>query len=118
MRLGTRVMTSALLLACLGGCDRAAPAAALLQPASAPAAPTPATVPTTSAADAGLAIAIARETADHDVRAQTLHVQQVLRDQERAREAAIRAQDTGNERCIGGQKMHRIANGWEQAGVC
>jgi hypothetical protein len=71
-----------------------------------------------SAAEAGLAIAIARERVDRAAREQTLRVQQQLRDQERVREAAVRAAATGNERCIAGQKVRRVANGWVQAGVC
>jgi hypothetical protein len=120
MRRGLHGMTLGLLVACLGACEPdAAPNASLVQPrTAAPAAPAPTPLPGRSAADAGLAVAIAREAADHDVRTQTLHVQRLLREQERAREAAIRARDSGNERCIGGQKMHRVANGWEQAGVC
>jgi hypothetical protein len=106
------------LMTCLGACSAPSGTPVAQAVAATPAPPTPASAPTTSAADAGLAIAIARESVDRDVRAQTLHVQQLLRDQERAREAAIRAQANGNQRCIAGQKMRRVANGWEQAGVC
>jgi methionine aminopeptidase len=69
-------------------------------------------------ADDGLAIAVARETVDRAAREQTLRVQQQLRDQERLREAAVRALNSGNERCIAGQKVRRVGNGWVQAGTC
>ena len=108
-----------LLLASLAACDRSAatdsPVAKASAAVVAPAAPT---VPPTNAADAGLAIAVARETADRAVREQTLRVQQQLRDQERVREAAVRALNSGNDRCIDGQKVRRVGNGWVQAGTC
>jgi hypothetical protein len=110
-----------LLLASLAACDRSAgtdsPVAEAAAAAAAPVAPAP-TVPTTNAADAGLAIAVARETADRAVREQTLRVQQQLREQERVREAAVRALNSGNDRCIDGQKLRRVGNGWVQAGTC
>jgi hypothetical protein len=80
----------------------------------------PTAEPAISAADAGLAIAVARETVDRAAREQTLHVQQLLRDQARkdkqARDAARRGD--GHERCLSGQRMRRVENGWVQAGRC
>ena len=122
MRTGGQLTTLLLLMACLGACDRAAQPGA--PPLAQAAAVTPVTAPTprpeTSAADAGLAIAIAREQVDRAVREQTLHVQKQLREQEREqkqiRDAAERGD--GNERCLSGQRMRRVANGWVQAGTC
>jgi hypothetical protein len=112
-----------LLIACLGACNEAAqPGTSIAPPATAPPAlvPPPPSASATSPADAGLAIAVARETADRAVREQTLHVQKQLREQQRqlqqAREAIERGD--GNERCLSGQKMRRVENGWVQAGTC
>jgi hypothetical protein len=117
MRTGPHVTLLGLLVAYLAACGQAAvPETPIAQAAAAT--PAPASAPTTSAADAGLAIAVARETADRAVREQTLHVQQQLREQERVREAAVRALNTGDVRCIAGQKMRRVGNGWVQAGTC
>jgi hypothetical protein len=111
------------LLASLSACGPGAQAPSPVAQADAavPAStPSPTPVSTTSAADAGLAIAIAREDVDRAAREQTLRVQKRLRDQEhewaKAREAAERGD--GSERCIAGQKMRRVANGWVQAGRC
>jgi hypothetical protein len=109
-------------MAWLACCARAAPQGATPAPASAaePAATMAASASPTSAADAGLAIAIARESAARAALDQTLHVQRRLQEDERehrqAREAAQRG--NGSERCIAGQKMRRVANGWVQAGQC
>jgi hypothetical protein len=110
-----------LLIACLGACNEAAqPGTSIAPPATAAPVTPPPSAPATSAADAGLAIAVARETADRAVREQTLHVQKQLREQQRqlqqAREAIERGD--GNERCLSGQKMRRVENGWVQAGTC
>jgi hypothetical protein len=119
MRTGMQLMPLLLLAVCLGACDEAAPPELAVAQADAPVNATARTPPAdTSAADAGLAIAVARETADRAVREQTLRVQQQLRDQERVREAAVRALNSGNERCIAGQKVRRVGNGWVQAGTC
>ncbi len=121
MRTGTRSM-ALLLLVGLAACDEAPrPDAAIAQAEAVPAAvASPPVEPSTSVADAGLAIAVARETADRAVREQTLRVQKQLRDQaqerKRARDAIERGD--GNTRCLDGQKMRRVANGWEQAGLC
>jgi hypothetical protein len=109
---------------CLGACDPAAKQGApsappFATPAASPVTPQ-ASTPTASAADAGLAIAIARESVDRAARQQTLHVQKLLRDEAQAQreaQAAARRGD-GNERCLSGQRMRRVANGWVQAGAC
>ena len=110
-----RVTALLLLLACLGACDRTSPQGA--SPALA-ATTAPASLPARagSDADAALAVAVARESAARAAREQTLRVQQHLRDQQRAHEMAQRGD--GHERCLAGQKMRRVANGWVQAGTC
>jgi hypothetical protein len=109
-------------MACLAGCDPAAPPDSAIAQAAmvAPATTTPPTFePTTSAADAGLAIAVARETVDRAAREQTLRVLKQLREQQREQQQAREAaQRNRNERCITGQKMRRVENGWVQAGTC
>lgn len=121
MRQGMRPAMVMWLLASLCACGPGARSPSPVAQAGA-AVPPPASTPAppTSAADAGLAIAIARETTDRAVREQTLRVQKRLREQEhewaKAREAAERGD--GSERCIAGQKMRRVANGWVQAGRC
>ncbi|QNP41692.1 hypothetical protein [Lysobacter solisilvae (ex Woo and Kim 2020)] len=57
------------------------------------------------------------EAAQREMRQAALKVQQRLRAEQRAREEAQRA-GTKNERCIGGQRMRRVANGWVDAGAC
>ncbi|WP_159017472.1 hypothetical protein [Cognatiluteimonas profundi] len=115
-----RLTALLLLMACLGACDQTAPrgasisAAATATPASVT---TPAPRPVESAANAALAVAIASDQAARAAREQTLRVQRELVEQRRAtRDAAQRG--NGNERCLDGQKMRRVANGWVQAGAC
>lgn len=119
MRNGGGLTTVVLLLACLGGCGHAAqPLPPITTATAAPVTPSP--EPATSAADEGLAIAVAREEVDRAAREQTLRVQKQLREQERiqkqVRDAAERGD--GSERCLSGQKMRRVDNGWVQAGTC
>lgn len=57
------------------------------------------------------------EASQREMRQAALKVQQRLRAEQRARSEAQRA-DTKNERCIGGQRMRRVANGWVDAGAC
>jgi hypothetical protein len=102
------------ILAGLGACDRTPPPAASI--AAAPAATQPTAVPAPSAAMATLQVAVAREAASRAAREQTLRVQRHLVEQERIRQAA--QQGDGSERCLAGQKMRRVANGWVQAGEC
>jgi hypothetical protein len=105
------------LAACSQGDVPAADRAALSAPVapSAARAPTP-VAPPASARDAGLAAAIARDAAARADREQTLRVQQQLRAQQRARQAAQQA--PSDMRCLAGQRMRRVANGWVQAGAC
>ncbi len=96
--------------------QHAAPTAAtVVQPVPLPP-PTPATVaraatPTATFMDE----AEARDAAARAAREQTLQVQQRLRqdNRERTQAADKPAQD---ERCVNGQRMKRVANGWVQAG--
>lgn len=115
-----RITTLLLLTACLGACDRAAPqdTPLAMAAASAPTSATPpASSPSTFSADDALAVATARDQAARAAREQTLRVQRQLVEQRRAtRDAAQRG--NGNERCIGAQRMRRVANGWVQAGAC
>jgi hypothetical protein len=119
MRTNGRLLLPVLAL-CLGACTQAPPPDAALIPAAAAAPMTAAPAPTTSAADAGLAIALARDAAARAAREQTLRVQKQLRERANEDLEARRAAQhgDGNERCIGGQKMRRVANGWVQAGSC
>ena len=76
-----------------------------------PAATAPAATPTAAFMDE----AEARDAAARAAREQTLKVQQKLRQDNRARaQAAERPAE--NERCINGQRMKRVDNGWVQAG--
>ena len=113
---GARLTGWLLLMACVGACDRAPPQGASMVVATTAAptsAPRPAARPATAAATAALDDDAVAARADRE---QTLRVQQHLREQRRARETAPSAH--GNERCLGGQKMRRVANGWVQAGAC
>ena len=115
-----------LLLLSAGACDQAAqPDASMVQAAAAPVTPTPAPAPatatatTTTTADADLAVAVARDDAARAAREQTLRVQRQLREQQREQQQQARdAASQGNERCVAGQRMRRVANGWVEAGAC
>ncbi len=118
MRIPARLTLLSVLVTCLVACDPPAPPK-VQAVAAMPATPrTP--EPSTTVADAGLAIAVARETVDRAAREQTLRVQQELREQAREQQQARKAarEGKGSERCLSGQKMRRVANGWEQAGAC
>jgi hypothetical protein len=119
MRIKTRLTPLLLLMLGVGACDQASqPGASLVQPAAA-ASVAPAPAPAPVAADAMLAAAVARDAAARAAREQTLRVQQQLREQQREqRQQARDAASHGNERCIAGQRMRRVANGWVDAGVC
>jgi hypothetical protein len=66
-----------------------------------------------------LSEAEARDLAARQAREQTLKVQKQLRESQQAVKAAADAAETDkNTRCIGGQKMKRVDNGWVQAGTC
>jgi hypothetical protein len=108
-----------LLVGCLCACGKTAPhdasiaVAAVARPTSGtPQAPAPAA----SAAKAALEIAAENEAVLRAAREQTIRVQKHLREQQRALQAA--QSGNGNERCLAGQKMRRVANGWVQAGTC
>jgi hypothetical protein len=104
-----------LLIAGLCGCS---PTPSPASGASAPAAVLPPPPkPSTFAADDALAIAIGRDQAARADRAHTLHVQRQLVEQRRAMRDAAKVINA-NERCIAGQKMRRVPNGWVQAGGC
>lgn len=108
-----------LLMLSVGACDQAAPpGASIVQAAvAAPVASTP--TPAAANADAAFAVAIARDAAARAAREQTLRVQQHLRDQQREQQQQAReAASHGNERCLAGQRMRRVANGWVDAGAC
>jgi len=107
-----------LLMLSAGACDQAAqPDASMVQAVAAPVAPTPA--PATTTADAELAVTIARDAAARAAREQTLRVQRGLREQQRMQQQQARdAARHGNERCVAGQRMRRVANGWVEAGAC
>jgi hypothetical protein len=111
-----------LLMLSAGACDQAAqPDASMVQAAAAPVTPAPApfTATTTTTADAELAVAVARDDAARAAREQTLRVQQQLREQQRQQQQQARdAASHGNERCVAGQRMRRVANGWVEAGAC
>ena len=59
----------------------------------------------------------AEEAKSRELRAASIAIQQRLRAQQRAREEAQRDQSR-NERCVGGQRMRRVANGWVGVGNC
>jgi hypothetical protein len=103
---------------CLGACDRAAPPHAPMLEAAAGGPVTPPPAPATTPDDAVLADAVARDAAARAAREQTLRVQQQLREQQREQQQLREAASHGNERCVGGQRMRRVANGWVDAGAC
>lgn len=123
MRKGVQ-LAALLLTACLTACGHAEqPEASIASPA---AALRPSVTPPTpklyqSVADSELAIA--REAADRADRAdreQTLRVQKLLRDQARQHKLTSDAvqRGDGSERCLDGQRLRHVENGWEQAGTC
>ena len=107
-------------LAALAACDSPAQrdASIAVADAAAHASLTPAAAtPSTFEADDALATATARDQSVRAAREQTLRVQRQLVEQRRAlRDAAQRGH--ANERCLAGQRMRRVANGWVQAGAC
>ena len=107
-----------LLAACLAACVQPPPptaTAASTQPAPIAQPPSP-----TAVADSGMAIALARDAAARAAREQTLRVQAQLRARENANRQVLRAMRDGSSdtRCMAGQKMRRVANGWVQDGLC
>ena len=119
MRMEKRLTSMLLLLLSVGACDQTAPPGASMVQAAAAAPVTPTPAPATTTADAALAVAVARDAAARAAREQTLRVQQQLREQQREQQQQAReAASHGNERCLAGQRMRRVANGWVDAGVC
>lgn len=117
MRAMARAALVSLLLTGLPACGPAAQPHASIAAGVAPAPATSAAARSTVATDDVLAVARARDQAARAAREQTLHVQRQLVEQRRtAREAAQRGE--GNARCMAGQRMRRVANGWVQAGAC
>ena len=120
MRTDKRLMPL-LLLVCVAACDHAPPPGASMveAAAAAPMTPTAATATAPAAADDPMLAAVARDAAARAAREQTLRVQQHLREQQRAQLKQVReAASHGNERCLAGQRMRRVANGWVDAGAC
>jgi hypothetical protein len=110
-----------LLMLSAGACDQTTqPDASMVQAVAAPVA-TAAAAPAalTASADAELAVTVASDAAARAAREQTLRVQQQLREQQRMQQQQVRdAASHGNERCVAGQRMRRVANGWVEAGAC
>jgi len=79
-------------------------------------APEPEPEPVISAEERQLR-AEALDASVREAREHTLEVQKRLRADEAARRARVEAPKEG-ERCIDGQKMKRVQNGWVQAGEC
>jgi hypothetical protein len=53
-----------------------------------------------------------------EAREGAIRIQQRLRAEELARKSAQQDHKNKDERCIGGQRMKRVANGWVDAGAC
>ncbi len=125
MHIGTGLATLLLSMACLTACDPAAQPAALIgQPIAtlqATAAPPP-HEPSAAAAAANSQLmgTVAQDAADRADREKTLLVQKRLREQERQHKQALDSvrRGDGNERCLHGQKLRHVTNGWEQDGTC
>lgn len=60
----------------------------------------------------------ALDASAREMREDTIEVQKRLRAEEAARREAAEAPSKEGERCINGQKMKRVQNGWVQAGQC
>jgi cytoskeletal protein RodZ len=61
--------------------------------------------------------AAAREASWREAREATIRVQQRLRAEQQARKSA-QDEEMHTERCVGGQRMRRVENGWVEAGNC
>ena len=84
---------------------------------AAPVVPAPAPAPVVVSAEERQLRAEASDAAAREAREHTIEVQKRLRAEEAARRARIEAPKEG-ERCIDGQKMKRVQNGWVQDGDC
>lgn len=90
--------------------------AAIAQPASLqPVVAAPAASQIDDAGQLPLEVAHARDDAARQAREHTLRVQQRLREDQQARKDAAADSADKNVRCINGQKMKRVDNGWVQA---
>ena len=123
MRIRAQLTALPLLMAALTGCHQTVPpSTSLAQPAAGlPAVVMPSTPkPSTAVVGPGPMVVVAQDAADHAAdRERTLRVLKRLRDQAREHQRVLDAvQRAGNERCLHGQKMRHVANGWEQAGTC
>lgn len=112
-----RAALFALLIAGLSACEPTARPASTAAAVARASARTPTSKPSTFTIDDPLAIATARDQAARADRAHTLLVQRQLVEQRRATRDAAKVVNA-NERCIAGQKMRRVSNGWVQAGSC
>ena len=61
--------------------------------------------------------AAAREASWREAREAAIRVQERLRAEQQARKSA-QEEEVNNERCVGGQRMRRVENGWVEAGNC
>lgn len=118
-RIFIRATASSLLLACLCACGETTqhgPTIAVAATTARASATQPTSAAATVDSDPALAVSIASDQAERAARQQTLRVQRQLVNQQRAIREAQRG--NGNERCLAGQRMRRVANGWVQAGSC
>lgn len=97
----------------------AAPATSAATPeVDAPAAAAPSVPAVTSSADSSDdAAEAAREASWRESREATIRMQQRLRAEQQARKSAEQV-GTRNERCVDGQRLKRVENGWVQSGNC
>lgn len=87
-------------------------------PRAVDAAPMSSAMPAPGPSDASIAAEEAsREASWREAREAAIRVQQRLRAEQQARKSAER-EETKNERCVSGQRMKRVENGWVQAGNC
>ena len=91
-------------------------AAATIAPVIAPA-PAPVPAPVVSPEERQQQ-AEALDASARAMREDTIEVQKRLRAEEAARREQAEAPTKDGERCINGQKMKRVQNGWVQAGQC
>lgn len=78
---------------------------------------TPAVAPAAASITAEAEAEAAREASWREAREASIRVQQRLRAEQQARKSA-QQEEAKNERCVDGQRMKRVENGWVQAGNC
>ncbi|HEV8695409.1 MAG TPA: hypothetical protein VGQ93_14695 [Lysobacter sp.] len=61
--------------------------------------------------------AASRDASWREAREAAIRIQQRLRTEEQARKS-MQQEETKRERCVDGQRMKRVENGWVQAGPC